>query len=460
MLLSFNIHGHHIVPNLHTKKKAYFLSFILILIAIVAFFAKYCFNVLLTHVLPSGAYGNFSVAIKMLLLFSALLPLGSAVAAKRFLSKYIHQQDEEQASNYIRWNLYMLLIASVIFLLVLAGVIGTLKGFQIFDSRVISSYHIVFYLIFLAPLGALALLLANYLQCNNNIVIYNIISQIGKYFFYILAMLLTTYVLKLVYNYDVLWIMTLSVVGCVSLLGIFLLAFLLPGEIFRKVCSWRRTKAPPVRDWKITSFRLVINQALFSVLMTVDLLVAKLLVADSARVDQYAAMIMLASFAWVISISIYSVLPAQISLHIEKKQITAPEVLQSKINQVNIINLLLVFLLGTLAIVFSRPIIGTFGPTYYNAVSQWTFIILVVGFLVGGFSRPAAAVVMYSGNELWMIYLSIGELIMITVSAVVLTLLYGIIGTAIAASATILMKTAVLLLISHYRVGVRAVGFF
>jgi|GEM_PF-1196299 O-antigen/teichoic acid export membrane protein len=460
MLLSFNTHGHNIVSNAHAKKKAYFLSVVLILIAILAFFAKYVFNVLLTHVLPAGSYGSFSVGLKMFVLFSALLPLGSAVAAKRFLSKYINQKDEDQASSYIRWNFYVLLIASVIFLLVLAGVIGILKGLQIFDGRALSSYHIVFYLMFLSPLGAFALLLGNYLQCNNNIVFYNIVSQMGKYFFYILTMLLTTYVLKLVYNYDILWTMTLSVFCCVSLLAILLLAFLLPGKIFQKVCSWRRTKTPSVRDWRTTSFHLAINQVLFFVLMAVDLLVAKILVADSARVDQYAAVIMLASFAWVISVSIYSVLPAQISSHIEKTQTTAPEILQGKINQVNIINLLLTLLLGTLAIVFSRPIIGAFGPTYYNAVSQWAFIILVVGYLLGGFSRPAAAVIAYSGNEMWMIYLSIGELIMITVTAVVLTLLYGIVGTAIAAAGTILVKTVVLLLISHYKVGVRSVGFF
>jgi len=422
-----------------------------------AFVAKYIFNTVLAHTLPASVYGNFSIALTLLAVFSTLLPLGTGSAAIRFLAKYMNASDSEQASAYLRWSLAILFFSSIVFLIILTIIIALLALFHVFDSRALVTYHIVFYILYLSPLSALAILSAYFLRSNQNVISFSIQNNLNMYLIYLFAIILTTYFFRLVYNYNVLWVLSLITLLILNLIGLSLLVLAFPRKV---VTSTLRKSKQTTILWKKTSLHLILNQATYLIAGAIDLLAVKFFVPDSSRVGQYASLMILVSFVWLVTQSLYTPLGAKISTHISADKIEKPRILQRSINQLNLINLILVIILGAIAFIFSRQLISSFGITYYNFNSHLAFIILIAGQLFGSFRTPAGQLLTYSGNEMWAVYISIFKLVFITTLAIILTILFGIVGAAIASTSTSALITIASILASRHKVKIKSISIF
>lgn len=435
------------------KKDSYKLSIYIILITIISYAAKYVFNLMLSHLLPEGMYGDFSIGLKTFNIFSVMVLLGTATAAKRFLSYYLHIHQEQNIFNYIRWNLRLIYLSSIIFTIFLAALISVMLILHVFNIKNITTYHIAFYLLFLTPFGAFAILLSSYLQCNENIFLYNFFTNGGRFFVYIILIAAAIYFFHVKFNYLSLWLITLLMLCFLNLIEISLVLKYLPYNFFKILFS-KLDKQASMPEWKKTSRRLILNQIFYLVLCAVDLYAVKFFTHKPIYVDYYAAILTIAGTFWLATNSIFSLITPKISLYLETYQ---KEKLQAEINRGNAINLLLQSIFLIILLFWGSHILRSFGPAYATPVAYKTLLIMAIGYAFGSFSRSSTLLLAFSGNEIYLVWGSIGELILITVSATILTIFYGIVGAATASTLTILIKAITYIIIARKQLKVKPI---
>lgn len=432
-------------------------TFMLIFIPFVTYLAKYLFNMLLAQSMSIENFGDFSIALKTFNLFSALILLGTATSAKRFLAEYLRAHDQATSLHYVHWNLRLISRFSIFFIVLLAILCLGMIFLHFFNLKDIATYHITFYLLFLAPLGALSLLLSSYLQCNGNSIWSNIFSQSGQYIFYAFVLWLAVYFYHPELTNKTLWLLSLSVFSTLTLAEIVIIALYFPKGFLKAACAFRGFSINHILpEWQKSAHRLIANQMLFLVLCTMDLYAVKFCTSNKADVGHYAAVLTISGLLYLLSISVYSPMSSSVSHLLGVKDYESLQKIVNKDSRVN-------FYVTTCAmlgiVLFGNPLLGLFGPNFATPTDYTALIILSVGYYLGSFTRAATQLLAYSGNELCLVYGSLLELGCITITAVVFTLLYGIIGAAIASSITILLKSFGYITVARQRTSIKSLGF-
>ncbi len=443
------------------KKTPYTIMIILAMIAVISYFAQYLFNIMLSHLLSSMDYGDFSVGLKTFGLVSSFLLLGSGTASKRFLSRYLFSRDNASAEQYMLWSLKIFLLSSFIFMIFLMLLFIVMLLLHLGHIYSVKEYHIAVYLLFLTPFGALALLLNSFLQSNNNVVL-NAFFLSGRFFVYIFVRGLASYFFHPTVDNKFLFLLTLIVfclLNCIELIVLFLC---LPRSLINTLISIKDYQFVKCPIWKKTSGRLILNQLIFLTLSTIDLYAVKFFNHTQDGLGQYAAILTISGITWLITNNTYSFLAPKISTMIANQGIETPgePTLQMGINRGNAINLLMGSIVTFLLLFFGYTLLRSFGHTYATQVSYVALAILVIGNFLASFCRSSTLILAYSGNELWLIYGSIGELILIVVLASILTIFYGIIGTALATAITVCTKAIFYIMVVRRTLQVKPVSLF
>lgn len=432
-------------------------TILLIIIPFLAYGARYLFNIMASHALTIEDYGDLTLALKTFGVFSAFILLGTATSAKRFLSEYMQQHDQVSSLHYIHWNLGLIAKFSLVFVTFLTTLCAIMLSLHFFNLKEISSYHLTFYLLFLAPFGALSALLASYLQCNGNNVLYNIFTQGGLYGVFAGLWWLLPSFMPLEYGNKTLWLLTLAVLVILNVLEIALVLYYFPFDFIKKICAFgSHAKSAVLSTWKKTAHRLIVNQLVFLILCAVDLYAVKFCTDSAVTLGQYSAVLTIGGVLWLLSCSIYSSMTASISYLLGKNDISGLQILVTKANIIN-------FWVTTAAMigiaVYGNAVLDTFGPHYATHESYTALIILTVGYYVGSFSRASTLLLSYSGNELYLVYGGFLELAVITVTAIAFTLMYGLIGAAVASTFTIVLKTFSFITVARQKTSIKSLSF-
>lgn len=440
--------------------RAYFTSIILSLLALVAYGAKYGFNAMLTHLLPAGMYSDVILGLNFLSLFANLLPLGYATSSKRFLAKYITLQQPRQAASFIRYSVKMLIKTSIVFLFFLGLLTVLFFYLPVFQTTKFSYYHLVFYLLFLTPFYGLTVLLASFLQCHRNLFSFFVLVFPRRYMIFIIILFISNAVYHVFFTYEIIFFISLITffILTLSAIGAFLVRF--PSDIYKLAFHRGIISKSKQHLWRKTSDRFILAQVIFYCITVIDLFVAKILVVDSSQIDQYAALLALTDVTWYTAVAIYAYIAPRISLYIHKQKIKDPQQLKTKINQSNLVNLSAMLIFLIIAIFFGKNLIESFGGHYYNATSYTILFILLVGNIIGAFSRSAITILSYSGNERWLLIVGSSELLLLVTLCFLLTYWLGIIGTAIATSLVIILKSFFYMAVVHEKLKVKSVSVY
>lgn len=430
---------------------------LLVLIPFLAYGAKYLFNIQIAHLLNIELFGDFTLALKTFGIFSAFILLGTGTSAKRFLSEYFKAHDQASSLHYIHWNLRLISEFSLIFITALTSLCLTMVLLHVFDVKSIETYHITFYLLFLAPLGALSMLMSSYMQCNGNTLFSNIFSQGAQYAIYSLLLWGMSYYYDGNYTNSTLWTISLAVLIILNICEALVIAFYFPRSFLKKIFAFKEYRQIPVQPtWKKTANHLILNQLVFLITCTVDLYAVKFFSHNShIAVGQYSAILTIAGLLFLLSVSIYSTLTSSISYLLSKNDLPA---LQRMVNNQNLINAVVTTLAAFCILFWGKDLLNTFGPHFGTETTYKALVILTIGYYLGSFTRASAALLSYSGNEIYLVYGSFCELAMIVISASVLTYFYGIIGAAVASSITVCFKSFGYVTVARKVTGIKPMG--
>jgi len=182
------------------KNKYHILAVNSFLIALVSYGLKNITNMFLARNLMVGLYGDFTLGIKTFAVVSTLLLLGSGNATKRFLPNYLYNEDNRNINNYVLWNIRLLLLSNISFLVFLLIFIVLVLGLHLFNIKALMDHHFVVYILLLVPLGSFALLLPQYLLSNKNVYWYNFLKNVAKYILYIIILIPAVYFIGIIFN--------------------------------------------------------------------------------------------------------------------------------------------------------------------------------------------------------------------------------------------------------------------
>lgn len=440
------------MENVDQSNKKFFM---LVLIAFLGYGINYIFNLILSHNLSNGLYGNFTLALKTLNIFSFCILLGTASSAKRFLSEYLSEHDQTDSSDYIRWNLKFIARSVIIFLSLLTTLLIVIIALHLFQIKHIASYHLSVYLLFITPLCALSTLIASYLECNDNIILYNLINY-GKFFLFSILILAVVYFFHPTFNNLLLWIITLAVYGLLCCIECILAAIYLPNDIVRTLLRFTKPLASNAsKIWEKTSLRLALSQLIYLITSIIDLYAVKFFTNKTA-IDQYSAVLSISGIITLVSGSIFSLLVASLSFDMKNQKYAS---LQEALNRTNRKNFLVLFFMTFFIIYFGHFILSLFGPGYDTKMSYNTLIILTLGYFFSTFCYGAIQLLSYSGHAIWVVYVSLAEIIFIIFFAILLTPAYGIIGAAFASILTLTASTIAYIFIARWKTSIKSFVF-
>jgi O-antigen/teichoic acid export membrane protein len=416
------------------------MALVLVALSLVSYLVKFGFNIFLARYLDKGLYGDFIIGLKTFTLVSALLLLGTGTASKRFLASYLKRSDEKNVVGYLAWNLHLVFIAGVIFLIFLFITTLLLMAFHLFDMQRFESYHLAMYMLFIAPLGVIALLFASYLQRNNNVYWYSFLIRGARFWLFSFLFLVATYFMELALDLPQLWGIILLAYLILILFESVLLFLRMPRGLLGNTLNALKTKKNKIYDasWKKTSSHLIFNQVIFLLLTVIDLYIVEIFDPQEMAVDHYAAVSVISGVIWIIAIGISQFIAPMVSHSLEAGN---HKELQKAIDQGNAVNGIVIAIIFSAILSYGQLLLGIFGPHYLTAASYSALAIMSLGYFIGTFSGSSVLLLSYSGHEKCLTKISAVELSTLTILCVILTIRYGIVGAAMASSISILIKT-------------------
>src|SRR3989338_7449164 len=201
----------------------YKTSVILFLIGFSGYFFNFSFNALLARQLSNELFGDFSVALRILNIASVYMLLGTLTSAKRFYSGYLKSNKILEASKYMSWNLRIVLVSSLFFLILLTLFTVFILGLHLFHIHDIREYHLFVYFLWLSPINAFTLLISSYLICDRDIYLGTFFDTIGFYLVGLLLLIPAIYALHIEFHIESLWLLMLCIFIVMALLEAFIL---------------------------------------------------------------------------------------------------------------------------------------------------------------------------------------------------------------------------------------------
>ena len=439
----------------NNKKQSYKSVVTLILVSILIYMINYGLNIFLARILDKGLYGDFVIATKTFVLVASLLMLGTGASAKRFLSKYLRMSKEQQAAHYISWTLRMILLSSSIFLIALLIFLILLITLHLFNIKALSSYHLAMYMLFIAPLGSLALLSANYLQCNNNVHWYNFLRTSAESILLIGLFIVVFYFFGFSINIKSIWIIVFFAFIFLIAFEASVLFFKLPKNVVWKTLQPKETFQK--KKWYTTAFNLIIMQVVSLLAATTDLYIVEIFTRNEVEVDQYAAILTISGLLYVVYCSVYKFISPRVSYCLASNQ---KNVLQKYINDANVINVLVVSLTFILLAWFGQPLMNQFGEHYATPHTYIALLITLSAYYIGSYNRPSILLISYSGQEKFLLIISFIQFALLIILGIPLTQQYDILGAALSLAISNAFRMIACVIIVNRRLKIKSLSIF
>lgn len=427
---------------------------ILVLISLLAYYLQYLLNIVLSKHLTTDIYGDYGVAMNTLTLLSCVLLFGSNQSAKRFIPMYKAQKDPKKLTNFVFWNLKIIIIALLVFSVFILFTALILHYLRIIH---ILKHHLLLYALFISPIVAISTLALDYLLSINLVITSNVLSRVLRNLLFILFFSLATYIVEAHFFTSpliiIIWVTVFFLLSCISIFTIF---FTCP-EILINIGRIFQEKSPDDKKvWTKTSLNLFMAAVMYNIGSYLPLYMVEIVCPNEQYVGFYTAILSICTILWLLPSCTSNYVVPYISKIFESKK--NQNFLQTRINVVNLFNFLLVLSINLIVIVYGKKILGTFGPTYQEAYIP--LVISTIGFSIDTIFYLQESSLTYSGYEkLVIIVLSVKFIVMI-IPGFWLVYYFGIVGISIATMTSSIVRAIIYQIYCAKNIPVRTCTFF
>lgn len=403
-------------------------------------FLKYGNNLLIQRGFGAGPFGLYTLGMSTVTLVVSIFNLGLDDAMVRYVSIY---KERKQAN---------LLVGLAIFCSVMAGIAGLLGALLVlFFAPLLAALrnapNILPLLLLMSPLVPIASMQGVWTGGLQGLKAFKWRILVQRF---VVPGTLTILLLLVVFFFrDLTWVVVAtllsSLIGAVANLYFF----------FRMVSSNRRAgrEEYQLREWLSFALPNFLTSILDTVLESVDTLLLATLVVSIVSIGQYAAAIKISSFI-AVPLQTFNVMfaPTIAELHSkgEKQKLT----IMFKVVTSWIITFSLPIFL--IAVLFSKPLLGISGPSFAGA---WPLLIaLAAGNLVNSGTGSVGYMLLMTGHQKLSFLNSLVAVGINVVLGIILTPMYGAMGTAIATGIALaavnlmrLLQVQLLLKMNPYR---------
>jgi O-antigen/teichoic acid export membrane protein len=419
--------------------------------ACVGYAVKFMLNLFLARHLVASMYGDLALALKLLNIMAVLTLFGTNIGSNRFFAKYLQTGKKDAAESYMAWNIKLLSITFLISIVIALIAFGVMSGLHYFGVHHIERYHLSVYMIWLVPLAGICMILCSYLLSCDQALLSSFYKTILKYLLQLVLFILFVLIIGPIKSN----VSIISIILAAFLALIFLSLFTMRKDIYSMLAKGvKEIKGTRLKKgkWFLTNSRLIGNNIFLTLVCTIDLLAVEFCSSREADVGFYAAALSIVGFIWLMPQGSYrSLRPKMAALLSQPKK---HNILQRQINQTNAINAAFIFLVMSLIIVFEKPILLLFGPSYTAA--EYIVSILALGTLLPCLSKAAPLLLTLGGHEKKIFFLTSLELLVLIIFVFPVTYFYGLIGTAIVSAIVSTLKAIITVFWTRKLTGIRA----
>ena len=426
-------------------------TIILILLGVIGYFLEYFFNTFVAQHLTTAEYGDFSVGLKMFLLFSTLLLLGINVSAKRFLAKYLGDSNLDLSRKYINWSTKVTLFLSLFFLIGLAivAIVFYLLNFSY-------GHRLEIYIIFASPIMAIFLLHTTYILCDKHYYISRSLASIVQWGIFIAAFFVAITFWDLKKNMFILpatFVMTSLILVFISFS---FCKYLFPTKLaVDDIANVLHTHILDQKKWLRSALKLSFSHSFYLFNVYIDLFIVEIFAKNESHVGLYAASLVISSSIIIIPNFAYVHIKPMIS---RATTAESKEKLKKAIAKANIIKFILISLVAAGIIKFRAFLLGLYGSEYTQAGD--VLILLTIQQLIFSVSKPAASLLAIGGYENISLTVNVIVLLLSLILITAMTILFGIIGAAVGTIIASSVDSFLLVLLCYKKTHIKSAILF
>lgn len=427
----------------------------LLVISLIGFLIQYGFNMYLAHQLGNYFYGEYSIALKLLVFLVSLILFGTDIGSTSFLARYLDTHKDALVQDYLIWNIKVVALSFLCVRLLSIILIIGISTMHVLGVRSIHQHNLYTLVLWISPIVALFSLFTNYLNCKDLVFTNAIITNIVNYVIQFLLFFVTLNLLKFnVDNFLIIAILALSYV----LLSILTLFFLNRDFLQRIYSGLFHLKNISIYDsrWFHRSTQLILSNLIYFLAISVDLFVVKFVSKNTMDVGHYAAALTITYILWYTSGNLYLKLIPTMSEALSTQHGRLQ--FQQRLNQTNKMTFIILTSITMLILFFSSKILLLFGASYIQA--KTALIYLTIGGWFFGLSRLTGTMLLYAGFESLVCWVAGVRLICMLVLLVPVTYWFGIAGTAMVTSTAFAVSYIVFIFYVKTKLGINAMSMF
>ncbi len=406
----------------------------ILLISVMGYIATYLFNCFLTrHMLPNN-YGAISAAISLLNILGTLSLIGTDTTSKKYLAKYLFNNETSHTHHFLHWSLRLLLKNSLLLIIIDIFLIASIFLIEHLAQAYHPRLYITFFFILFSPFSACILLISAYFSSlqRNMLATFTENSALNVFLLGIACLFLInpvyTFGIKPVFVFYGISYIILSIITVITCYYFYQKKKV---ELFK---YWNQTIPNQLRSsWLKSSLKIALFNMTTVIIIQSDILIlftSSFFIHDYKHAHQtalFAVANVISQAMWLIVSNSYNAVAPLTSSHFndtQKCQHLNRVILKSTLTGIPIT-------LGMFVIIvfFGHVFLNHFGSQFTSAYT--TLIILCVSplaYMLLGYSSNGLK---YTGHEDSALKISICSLVIFYILCPILTVMYGMVGTAI-----------------------------
>ncbi|MCH9614577.1 MAG: hypothetical protein SP1CHLAM54_14610 [Chlamydiia bacterium] len=409
----------------------------ILVIVILAYVGNYALNLVLANMLYPTDYGDIAVVLQLLVIFAPFVLFGTELSVVRFLPKYLEDKDYPKVQGFLRWA-FEVFVGFTALILLLSSILVFISMIVQEEGTAFARWHIWIYSIWLIPLYAVTIVLANILQSLKKFTLSASFDGMkGHALTLLMAGMLFLFwwivgsrwigVERL--RFLVVFIMALAMI-IIAGVEVILCKRYLPKEV------WEVHAVLDRKHWFSMSFKMVTSTVVFAGMISMAFILLELIHTKGGEVGHFASVVTIASsimvIGWVVDILVNPIIYPSI----ESGDMSH---LQSTLNSTNFFKILpgIIFLL--VIVFFGKDLLTHFGKGFVNGYPS--LIVLACGFLIGLCFNTSGALLLYSHHQKENLFISLGQLIFLIVGDLICIPLFGLFGAAAVLAVSIVLSS-------------------
>lgn len=402
-------------------------TFTLLFLGIIGYLVIFAFNAYLARHLNAELYGDFSVALNVLKIVASLILFGTDASANRFVSSYLGNKDNRNLQAYFSWN-FRIVATAIIFRILMLALIYLILSIAHITGAIDIEIHLMIKFIWIAPIASVSLLLASFLLCSKKYNTSYIMTCFAKNIFMLAYLAVALNLFDTILRTTDLFIMVTLSYLAMLVVELIIIRVCCPQVFINELVKPNPSIKLKQTHWFNVSKNLVLNNIIYIILSTADLLIVESIVPGESDVALLSIIITICSILLIVPQSIYKIIKPNISIAIEKNNF---ENLQKVIVRCNKVAILASISLLLFINIFPKELVGLFG-SYFSPEIKTPLLIFSLGYFSFTLSKPCALILAFSGHEKKLVSQSMLELGMLILFGLILTYYFGITGMATA----------------------------